>query len=76
MVLQTFVAIATGMTGPRRGHRHKLTGAKVGDAIAHSILENCMARGRALYDGHAVAAVAAVDTATAKKYVGAALLTS
>jgi ferredoxin len=25
------------------------------------ILENCMARGRALYDGHAVAAVAAID---------------
>ena len=33
-----------------------LTGADQG--MAH-ILENCMARGRALYDGHAVAAVAA-----------------
>ena len=31
------------------------------------ILENCMARGRALYDGHAVAAVAAVDEQTARK---------
>ncbi len=31
------------------------------------ILENCMARGRALYDGHAVAAVAAVDEQTAAK---------
>jgi len=31
------------------------------------ILENCMARGRALYDGHAVAAVAAIDKQTAKK---------
>ncbi|MBD3647427.1 MAG: xanthine dehydrogenase family protein molybdopterin-binding subunit, partial [Pseudomonadales bacterium] len=31
------------------------------------ILENCMARGRALYDGHAVAAVAAVDAQTARK---------
>ncbi|MBT4519340.1 MAG: xanthine dehydrogenase family protein molybdopterin-binding subunit [Halieaceae bacterium] len=31
------------------------------------ILENCMARGRALYDGHAVAAVAAIDMQTAKK---------
>ena len=31
------------------------------------ILENCMARGRALYDGHAVAAVAAVDEVTARK---------
>ncbi len=30
-------------------------------------LENCMARGRALYDGHAVAAVAAIDEQTAKK---------
>ena len=31
------------------------------------ILENCMARGRALYDGHAVAAVAAIDMETARK---------
>ena len=31
------------------------------------ILENCMARDRALYDGHAVAAVAAIDRQTAKK---------
>jgi len=31
------------------------------------ILENCMARGRALYDGHAVAAVAAVDKTIAKQ---------
>ncbi|MCZ6888074.1 MAG: xanthine dehydrogenase family protein molybdopterin-binding subunit, partial [Gammaproteobacteria bacterium] len=31
------------------------------------ILENCMARGRALYDGHAVAAVAAIDMPTARK---------
>ena len=38
-----------------------------GDAIAYTILENCMARGRALYDGHAVAAVAAVDEQTARK---------
>ena len=30
-------------------------------------LENCMARGRALYDGHAVAAVAAIDMETARK---------
>ncbi|MFL2535967.1 MAG: xanthine dehydrogenase family protein molybdopterin-binding subunit [Candidatus Azotimanducaceae bacterium] len=30
-------------------------------------LENCMARGRALYDGHAVAAVAAVDAQTANQ---------
>ncbi len=31
------------------------------------ILENCMARGRALYDGHAVAAVAAIDAETARQ---------
>ena len=33
------------------------------------ILENCMARGRALYDGHAVAAVAAIDAETARRAV-------
>ena len=38
-----------------------------GDRGSYDILENCMARGRALYDGHAVAAVAAIDAETAKK---------
>ncbi len=38
-----------------------------GDAGMFSTLENCMARKKALYDGHAVAAVAAIDDATAKK---------
>lgn len=38
-----------------------------GDMGLQNILENCMARGRALYDGHAVAAVAAVDERTARK---------
>jgi len=38
-----------------------------GDAELHSVLENCMARKKALYDGHAVAAVAAVDAETARK---------
>ena len=38
-----------------------------GDRAMLDILENCMARGRALYDGHAVAAVAAVDAETARK---------
>ncbi len=38
-----------------------------GDRALYDILENCMARGRALYDGHAVAAVAAIDAPTAKK---------
>lgn len=38
-----------------------------GNRAMLDILENCMARGRALYDGHAVAAVAAVDAQTARK---------
>jgi CO/xanthine dehydrogenase Mo-binding subunit len=37
-----------------------------GDAGMYDILDNCMARKKALYDGHAVAAVAAVDARTAK----------
>ncbi len=41
-----------------------LTNGNVGN---YHILENCMARDRALYDGHAVAAVAAVDRETAKQ---------
>jgi xanthine dehydrogenase molybdopterin-binding subunit B len=38
-----------------------------GDRSMRDILENCMARTKALYDGHAVAAVAAVDMHTAKQ---------
>ena len=38
-----------------------------GDRGMFDTLENCMARGRALYDGHAVAAVAAIDAETARK---------
>ncbi len=41
-----------------------LTNGNPGD---YATLENCMARERALYDGHAVAAVAAIDRTTAKK---------
>jgi CO/xanthine dehydrogenase Mo-binding subunit len=37
-----------------------------GDRSMRDILENCMARKKVLYDGHAVAAVAAVDMHTAK----------
>ena len=37
-----------------------------GDADLYNILDNCMARGKALYDGHAVAAVAAIDAHTAR----------
>jgi CO/xanthine dehydrogenase Mo-binding subunit len=38
-----------------------------GDRGMFDMLENCMARGRALYDGHAVAAVAAIDQETARQ---------
>ena len=38
-----------------------------GDAAMYDILDNCMARSKALYDGHAVAAVAAIDARTAKQ---------
>ena len=38
-----------------------------GDQSMYDILENCMARGKAMYDGHAVAAVAAVDAAIARQ---------
>jgi len=38
-----------------------------GDAGMYDILDNCMARSKALYDGHAVAAVAAVDARTARQ---------
>ncbi|MBD3624867.1 MAG: xanthine dehydrogenase family protein molybdopterin-binding subunit [Rhodobacteraceae bacterium] len=37
-----------------------------GDAALYAILDNCMARKTAFYDGHAVAAVAAIDERTAK----------
>lgn len=38
-----------------------------GDADLYDILDNCMAREKALYDGHAVAAVAAIDARTARE---------
>jgi CO/xanthine dehydrogenase Mo-binding subunit len=38
-----------------------------GDASLFAILDNCMARTKALYDGHAVAAVAAIDEKAAKQ---------
>jgi CO/xanthine dehydrogenase Mo-binding subunit len=37
------------------------------DRGMRDILQNCMARTKALYDGHAVAAVAAIDATTARK---------
>ena len=38
-----------------------------GDADLYDVLDNCMAREKALYDGHAVAAVAAIDARTARE---------
>ncbi|MFK7992799.1 MAG: xanthine dehydrogenase family protein molybdopterin-binding subunit [Granulosicoccus sp.] len=38
-----------------------------GNSDMYDILDNCMARKSALYDGHAVAAVAAIDAPTARK---------
>ncbi|AZO58324.1 xanthine dehydrogenase family protein molybdopterin-binding subunit [Mesorhizobium sp. M1A.F.Ca.IN.022.07.1.1] len=38
-----------------------------GDAGMFDTLDNCMARKKALYDGHAVAAVAAIDARTARQ---------
>ncbi|MDJ0612791.1 MAG: xanthine dehydrogenase family protein molybdopterin-binding subunit [Rhizobiaceae bacterium] len=38
-----------------------------GNSDLYDVLDNCMAREKALYDGHAVAAVAAIDAATARK---------
>ena len=38
-----------------------------GNTEQFDTLENCMARDRVLYDGHAVAGVAAIDKSTAKK---------
>ena len=37
-----------------------------GDAALFAVLDNCMAREKAMYDGHAVAAVAAIDEKAAK----------
>ncbi|MDU8912461.1 xanthine dehydrogenase family protein molybdopterin-binding subunit [Aestuariicoccus sp. MJ-SS9] len=37
-----------------------------GDASLYAVLDNCMAREKAFYDGHAVAAVAAIDARVAR----------
>src|SRR5690348_16799791 len=38
-----------------------------GDTGLYDVLDNCMARKKALYDGHAVAAVAAIDARIARE---------
>lgn len=63
--------IDTSKAEKLKGVKAVITAADLPDLTGNrgnlDILENCMARDRALYDGHAVAAVAAVDKATAKQ---------
>lgn len=66
------VKIDTARAEKLQGVKAVLTSADLpdltdGNAGDFATLENCMARDRALYDGHAVAAVAAIDRSTAKK---------
>ena len=66
------VSIDTSKADALPGVKATLTSADLpdyadGDAESFDTLENCMARDRALYDGHAVAAVAAVDAMTARR---------
>ena len=62
-------AIDTAAAAALPGVKAVITAADFGlpdDDFIRDVQDNCMARGKALYDGHAVAAVAAVDAATAK----------
>jgi CO/xanthine dehydrogenase Mo-binding subunit len=64
--------IDTGRAEKLKGVKAVITSADLpdltaGDGELYDILENCMARGKALYDGHAVAAVAASDAETARR---------
>jgi CO/xanthine dehydrogenase Mo-binding subunit len=64
--------IDTGRAEKLKGVKTVITSADLpdltdGDNELYDILENCMARGKALYDGHAIAAVAASDAETARK---------
>src|SRR5262245_33508898 len=64
--------IDTSKTEKLRGVKAVITSADLpdltnGDKGMYDVLVNCMAREKALYDGHAVAAVAAVDAATARQ---------
>jgi CO/xanthine dehydrogenase Mo-binding subunit len=65
-------AIDTSKAEKLRGVKAVITAADLpdltnGDTDMFDILDNCMARTKALYDGHAVAAVAAADAATAEE---------
>ncbi len=64
-------SIDTNRAGAVKGVKAIITAADLpdltdGDASLFAILDNCMARTKAMYDGHAVAAVAAIDERTAK----------
>ncbi len=68
----TIKKIDTSKAEKMKGVKAVITSADLPDLTEgnrgnYDILENCMARGRALYHGHAVAAVAAIDEPTARK---------
>ncbi len=63
------VSIDTAKAQALPGVKAVVTSADFGvpdDASLRDVQDNCMARDKVLYDGHAVAAVAAVDAATAR----------
>ena len=65
------VSIDTSKAEALKGVKAVITAADLpdltkGNSGLFDILDNCMARTKALYDGHAVAAVAATDAATAE----------
>ncbi len=65
------VSIDTSRAEAVKGVKAVVTAADLpdltnGDAALFAVLDNCMARTKALYDGHAVAAVAAIDEKSAK----------
>ncbi|MCB2115728.1 MAG: xanthine dehydrogenase family protein molybdopterin-binding subunit [Rhodobacteraceae bacterium] len=62
-------SIDTSAAEALKGVKAVLTGADLpvqDEDFIRDVQDNCMARNKALYDGHAVAAVAAVDAATAR----------
>ncbi len=69
------VSIDTTKAAALQGVKAVITAADLPDLTngrsdLFDILDNCMARTKALYDGHAVAAVAAVDADTAEAALG------
>ncbi|SMX41776.1 xanthine dehydrogenase family protein molybdopterin-binding subunit [Octadecabacter ascidiaceicola] len=65
------VRIDTSQAEALKGVKAVVTAADLpdqsnGDAATFAVLDNCMARKKAMYDGHAVAAVAAIDASVAK----------